>query len=61
MIHTRLKRTATIAALLKNAEYPSRETVTETIFVITGLLEEAVEDTEELRTKILDQGPPRYG
>jgi len=60
-VSAKLNRAVTLAELLKNAECPPRRTINTTLFVITGLIEEAVEDNENLRAKLLDQGPPRYG
>lgn len=60
-VSAKLNRAVAIAELLKNAECPPRRTINTTLFVITGLIEEAVEDNENLRAKMLDQGPPKYG
>jgi hypothetical protein len=60
-VSAQLNRAVVLAGLLKNAECPPRRTINDTLFVITGLIEEAVEDNENLRAKLLDQGPPKYG
>lgn len=60
-VSAKLNRAVTIAELLKNAECPSRRTINTTLFVISGLIQEAAEENENLRAKLLDQGPPKYG
>jgi hypothetical protein len=60
-VSAQLNRAVRIAQMLKGHKCPSTNMINDVLYVVTGLIEEAIIDNENLRVKLLDQGPPRYG